>query len=151
MIHIVPATRQHATDMAPRMRSEDAHEVEAMGLSPCTALLYSLAGSVEAYSAFGARQDYPIAMWGAVPRSLLSDCATLWMLGTDEANAHPRILLRASRAFVDEVQARYPVVEAWVIVGYTKTIRWLLWLGFVLEERTLMRNGHEFHIFRRRR
>lgn len=147
MISVVPATMQHAEQMAPCMSAADVAEIEAMGFTPREALIYSLQGSTVADCAL--LDAAPVALWGLCPRGLLGDRALLWMLGTPAVQQHAKALLALSRYFAEWAQARYPVLECLIDSRHDKAIRWVRWLGFRPTGGTVTMRGVEFVGFER--
>lgn len=132
-IAVVPATLAHAEAIASRMRTADAFEVLMMsGSDPLTALRRGLALSIEAWA--GTVDGLPVCLFGIVPRSLLSDVAIPWLLGTDEIALHAWAFLRRNRAVVARWRIQYRRLENFVWAGNEAAIRWLDWLGFAFDE-----------------
>ena len=71
-------------------------------------------------------------MFGAVPASLLGGVGVPWMVGTTALNRMrgQKALLRASRATIAGLSARYDVLANMVDARNGAAIRWLRWLGF---------------------
>lgn len=128
MIDIVLATNEHVEIMAPLMSQDDVDEVAAMNMTPIEALRWSLEGSLVAHAAL--IDGEPISMWGCAPTALLGDKAVVWMLGTPKLRQNAKTLLRISRQFIQDMQARYPVLECWVDSRHERAMRWTQWLGF---------------------
>jgi hypothetical protein len=130
---VIPATLAHAEAIAPRMRAADVFEVLMMSRSePLTALRRGLALSSEAWA--GTVDGLPVCLFGIVPRSLLSDVAAPWLLGTDEIALHAWGFLRRNRAVVARWRIQYRRLENFVWAGNEAAIRWLDWLGFTFDE-----------------
>lgn len=71
------------------------------------------------------------AIWGAVPPTMLSDTAYLWLLTTAAAKGHEFLLARYSKIWIERLQVLYPN-----ICGHCfdlKAQRWLKWLGGTVE------------------
>jgi len=73
--------------------------------------------------------DELLCMWGVVPPSLMSDRAYLWMYHTDLMKEHSFVLVRHSQLVIEEILKEYPVIVGSVVLGATKSMRWLKWLG----------------------
>lgn len=117
--------------MGALLREGDRLECEAAGLTGYAAITESLRASALAFGAFEDKQ--PLALWGVCAHTLLGDCGRVWFLTTDGVARHRKLLLRASRDFVDFAEAQYPRLEAIVHRDYDTSTRWLRWLGFRLE------------------
>ena len=66
---------------------------------------------------------------GVAPISMVSGHGAPWMLGTTALDALPRTLARVSRRYFREVAQVYPVLENYVDVRNTASVRLLEWLG----------------------
>ena len=130
-ITILPAMPAHAEWVAPRLRAADAFEVRMMsGSAPLVALRRGLVLSSETWT--GTVDGRPVCLFGIAPRSLLSDVAAPWLLGTDEIALHAWAFLRRNRAVVARWRAQYRRLENLVWAENTAALRWLGWLGFTL-------------------
>lgn len=67
---------------------------------------------------------------GVAPISMACGHGAPWMLGTSALDTLPRTLTRVSRRYFDEVAQVYPVLENYVDVRNTASIKLLTWLGF---------------------
>jgi hypothetical protein len=144
-VAIQPATAAHAEWVAPRLRAADAFEVRAMsGSAPLAALRRGLILSSEAWS--GTVDGRPICLFGVAPRSLLSDVAAPWLLGTDEVALHAPAFLRRNRAVLARWRRQYRRLENLVWSENATAIRWLDWLGFELADPVEI-NGVEWRPF----
>lgn len=131
-IAIVPASDAHAFDLAPRMRGDDIREIEAVsGLAPLEALLVSLRRSTEAWA--GTVDGDVACMFGVGPLSLLGGEGCPWLLGSDLIERNAFAFARRNRAMVARWLQSYRVLRNHVDARNTQAIRWLGWLGFVLQ------------------
>lgn len=123
------------------------NEIEAMtGLGALAGLEASLAVAHCAWTALV--HGEPIAMFGAVSPSLLSERAQPWLLGTDEIARHPRALMTYSRAFVAELLETWPVLANHVDARHTAAICYLRRLGFRIDAAVPFGPKHQpFHPF----
>lgn len=71
----------------------------------------------------------PACVWGLIPPTILSDSAYLWLLCTDVVTAHQFIFIRHSQIVMERLLKIYPTIVGRCVVGQSKTIRWLKWLG----------------------
>ena len=93
---IVPATLEHATELAERMREPDRQEVWAAAHQPPKkAILYSLAVSRDART--GLADGRVVCMFGVGTATILSNVGVPWLLATDEMERHARAFLRGRR------------------------------------------------------
>ena len=132
---VITATRDHAIDMAPRMRPADCMEVYAASLqSPLCALDYGVCWSTLAWSWV---VDGKIAcMWGVggINGSMLDRTGIPWLLSTDIVEQHQKTFLRNYRPYLARMLTVHPVLENYVDARYETAIRWLRWLGFTISD-----------------
>ncbi len=76
----------------------------------------------------------PMAAWGLIPPSLMSDKAYLWLLTTDQVKGHEFLFVRHSQIFLESMLRRYPTIYGHCDVRQEKSIRWLRWLGARFDE-----------------
>lgn len=151
-IAIVEASFAHAEALAESLREGDAMEIAALGFAPLEALDAVLCCSVRAQSALvdGPGGVKVAAMWGYALPSLLGDTADLWAFSGHAADGEALAFLRASRDFVEDMQARHGELRALVALDYGAAVRWLKWLGFEDGEIEI-HGGREFRRVRRKR
>ena len=133
--------------IAAAMRAADVAEVSAShGHTPEAALASSLEHSTAAWT--GLIDGVPVCMFGVGPISILAGRGAPWMLGTDGIDKWPRTFLRRCRPCVAAMLAVYPYLENYVDDRNDKSKLWLRWLGFELDDRTVMLpNGVAFRHF----
>lgn len=68
-------------------------------------------------------------IWGVIPPTLMSNQAYLWLYTTDVIKEHQFVLVRHSQMVIEEILEEYPSIVGHAIIGSTKSIRWLKWLG----------------------
>lgn len=68
-------------------------------------------------------------IWGVIPPTLMSNQAYLWLYTTDLIKEHQFLLVRHSQLVMEEILDEYPSVVGHAIIGSSKSIRWLKWLG----------------------
>ncbi len=76
----------------------------------------------------------PVAMFGIVPQTLLSDRANVWLLATDGILKVRKSFLKHCKEFIDVMLKEYSVLENYVDARNALSIRWLKWCGAVIEE-----------------
>ena len=74
-------------------------------------------------------EDKVLCFWGLIPPTLLSDRAYLWLYTTEHMHEHIFSLVRHSQRAVEEMLKDYPIIVGHGVVGNSKSIRWLRWLG----------------------
>ena len=65
----------------------------------------------------------------------LTKQGVIWMISTPELHRQKRFFLRASRQVMAAVGVTVPEVRAYVDTSYTRSLRWLRWLGYAQIDR----------------
>ncbi len=73
-------------------------------------------------------------MFGVAAHTMVSDRASIWMLGTDLLNAHSIRFLRECHKGIIDISKGLIFLENWCDARNKLTLRWLQWLGFTIEE-----------------
>lgn len=116
------------------MREADRREVYFLAaLSPERAVAMTAALSAAALTGVDG-DGVPFVIFGVCRRSALSEVGVPWLLATDDVDKHNRIFARRSREFYQRVESVFPVMENWALAENVKTLRWLKWLGFDMQE-----------------
>jgi hypothetical protein len=68
-------------------------------------------------------------IWGVIPPTLMSSQAYLWLYTTDLIKEHQFVLVRHSQMVIKEILEEYPSIVGHALMGSSKSIRWLKWLG----------------------
>lgn len=129
----VPATLLHASDIAGRLRLEDANEVRAAGaISAQDVVCNSLALSAFAWTWLIEQQ--PACIFGVAVMSdqIIGGSVMPWLLTTDAVTRYPKTFWRHSREIVDMMHERYPMLTGYCDARYSASVRWLKRLGFEL-------------------
>lgn len=71
----------------------------------------------------------PICMFGVVPLNIISDKATIWMLGSDGIDRIKIRFIRNNRKIINELLDVYSHLSNYVSVDNFKSLQWLRWLG----------------------
>lgn len=145
---IVPATSEHARELAMTMRQADRDEAFAQtGQHPALALGMTVGSSVAAWTGL---VDGVVACMFGVTGNEGEEVGHPWMIGSRLIVKHQRAFLRRNRAVVEEMQSLFPVLENYVDERNSIAIRWLKWLGFDIFE-TEPHGPYKlpFHRFRR--
>lgn len=144
---IVPATIDHALDLAPRLRALDLAEIEAASGRPAAEVL---AESVEraVWSEALMVDGQAEAIGGLGTCSMMFGPGIPWMVASDRATQHRRWFLRESRRQVGRMLASYDRLMNHVDARNGPAIRYLRWLGFTLAPAAPWGNaGLPFHPF----
>ena len=74
-------------------------------------------------------------MVGVTSVTLLSDTAYLWIVTTKVVEEHPFVFARYSQMFIRSLlQQQYTSIQGCVDPQFTKSVRWLKWLGFEIRQ-----------------
>ena len=133
MIHFKKPTYTMLESIAADMRDEDAAEVWASHhYTPLESLVKGMA--VTDFSLVVMYDEVPLVVIGLVKRDLLSGTGLIWMLGSNAALKHKREFFTLTGPIMDEMLTICPRLCNMVHSKNTKSIQWLKWLGFNIEE-----------------
>lgn len=128
---IVPATPEHAAELAPRVRQADREEfMAASGQSPEEVLADGLTLSSSAWA--GLLDGRVVCMFGVAPMPGADGVGVPWMVGSDRLDSCAAVFLRQCRrsGMIRRMLDAYPVLMNAVDCRNSKAIAWLKWLGF---------------------
>ena len=147
---VVPATLDHAKELATCMRQPDRAEIWAAAHEyPHAAVLGSLAVSRDAWT--GIADETLVCMFGVGSATICSSVGVPWLLATAELERHARPFLRRNRKVVKQMMNGYSLLRNYVDARNVTSIRWLEWMGFeVLPTETFGVEGRLFHPFEMR-
>jgi hypothetical protein len=132
VIEIVPATLEHAADLAPRLRAADRQEIEAMsGRDPAEALAHSIGRGLWSEALMIDGQVEALGGLGTV--SMLFGPGVPWLMGSDRLTERARWFLRESRRQVARMRETYGELVNWVDARNTLSVRYLERLGFTID------------------
>ncbi len=132
-IEIVPYHDSHGLFISRHMRKSDKEEIYYLAaLAPWPAIEVTIAGAVDANTALV--DGVPVVMFGVSRRTWISDVGVPWLLGTDEADNHQFKFGRDSKRYFTVMAEQFPVMENYAMASNNRTLRWLKWLGFDMEE-----------------
>lgn len=131
-VRVEPATIDHCRLLAPLLRQDCLHEIEALGLEPLGALDRSLADSQQAFAVLF--DGEVAAITGVLPSKppAQEGVRIIWCLAGRAADKHPMHFLHASRALLQHFEVFSPVLLNLVHADHAKVIKWAEWLGFVV-------------------
>jgi hypothetical protein len=120
--------------VATHLRAEDFNEVfAATGESPHLDVLSVWAASSKRFMIFD-KNCAPVAVLGVKPMEPYSNIGVIWLLGTDGLNKMKKFFLKITKRIIKELSIGYDMLYNLVDSRYTKTIRWLEWCGFTIDE-----------------
>lgn len=149
-ITIVPATHGDADALYLAMRPADFAECVAYG-QPCVreGVRESVSESLHAWTA---RADGElVCCFGVASLSFMTGVGSPWLLGTEALDRHPRALMSRAREYLPFMLGIFPHLINFVHVSNTRSIRWLVRLGFTLHDpQPYGARGELFHRFEMR-
>lgn len=144
MISINRASQHDVDAFAGRLRPDDAAEVEAFGVSQRDGLRTSLDASLSAWAAYD--DGEPVAIWGVAAADIMGGVGRPWLLTTGAVERNKRAFMVTSRNLWRLMRPLFPRWENWVDARYSRSLRWLTWLGFTIgEAQPIGPHGQLFH------
>jgi hypothetical protein len=121
-------------DVALNLRVEDFDEVFALhGESPHYALLESWKMSTRRWVILN-KMGGAVAVLGVRPVDMFGDEGIPWLLGTDGLDRMKKFFVKISKPIIEEMKQGFKVLANHVDARYIKTVSWLEWCGFEIEE-----------------
>lgn len=128
---VVPATAEHAAELALTIRPADAAEMWALThLEPEEGLLLALKVSRETWAV--SAEGKIICMFGHETVTAVGGVVLPWLMTSNEVPKHAVNFLRISKKWVEHLKARYSTIINLVDGRHTQSIVWLRWLGFTI-------------------
>jgi hypothetical protein len=132
---VVPATIDHAREMAPRLREADVAEIWATaGMAALEHLHYAVAVSVSALAWIV--EGEVACLFGVCAPALLGAVGQPWLLSTGLVARHPMPFLRRYRPYLEHILTLYPTLVSYIDARYTTAVRWVRWMGFTVSSPT---------------
>ena len=119
MNHVEPITQEIIAAFVPLMDDGDRAE---LGHDPEQLVAHVWRGSVHSFA--GIVDGQPAFIGGVNGRGCV------WMISTPMVARAKKFYLRATRDQAAKMQALFPTIWTWVDSRYTRSLRWLDWLGF---------------------
>lgn len=133
MAEVIPCTREHIENLAPRLREMDREELLlATGRSPEVALMDSFEFSEESWAAVEDGVVLCVFGLGAHPQG--EGWGVPWLLASEEFYDHGFRFARECRAGIERMHSKYPRLINMVYGTNHKAMRWLKWCGFHFHE-----------------
>jgi len=133
-IKIVPATIDHALDLAPRLRRDDKWEVMcSSGLNSVDALTQSIQFSEVCWTALLAGR--PEIIWGVCKFPPDPSMGIVWLLSSEEMYRIPGRFVRESHIYVSKMLGVFDTLFNYVHIDNMASRKWLERLGFEEKER----------------
>lgn len=125
-LSVVPATEEHARQLALTMRQEDIEEVRAShALEPLEALLTGLSASEHTSAILDG--DMVVAVFGVAN---VESFDTVWLLTGERVYRAPLSFIRVCQRELKRLLEQWPVLVNGIDARYSRALRWAQWLGF---------------------
>lgn len=132
-IRTVPYLDEHGDYIAANIRHSDRKEIYYLAaMKPAAAVKTTMASAVVARTVMV--DNLPAVIFGVSRRSFLSDVGVPWLLGTPVAEEHQFRFGRETRDHCRRMMTIFPVMENYALAENTRTVRWLKWAGFDIED-----------------
>jgi hypothetical protein len=126
--------------LLPTVRQSDIDELAALGVTPEMCMRGGMEHSRRSFTLF--IQGEPAAMFGCVEHETHG---VPWMVICEAAARHPIPFLRCTRSYAESLDM---FLENRVDARNTHVVRWLRWLGFMVDEAIPWGlHGEPFHRF----
>lgn len=118
-------------ELAANMRSADAEELRAAGVTRLAAVGISVTTSVESYAVrlhgelaclFGVGERPGASLMGGRH-------GVVWLLGTEVITRYPKLFWQLCKAWMPQLLSRWDTLTNWVHARYAASIRWAARLG----------------------
>lgn len=128
---LVPATADHAAELAQTMRQADVDEVwAATGMRPLEGLLESLGATSDPRT--GLIDGEVACMCGIVSPSVLSTTGVPWLLSSNKVDSAGLSFAKGCKAYFKGYTRDFDLLVNFVDARHEQAIRWLKWLGFTI-------------------
>jgi hypothetical protein len=126
MIQVLETKAQHVRDIALRMRLEEG--IERVGLDKEKIIRGAVKDASYTFTAM--IDNEPACMWGIYQQTMLSDTAYMWLITTPLIEKHQFVFARRSQIYLQGLKQHFNVIQGHVDARFSRSIRWLRWLGF---------------------
>lgn len=141
-----PSKMRDVMPIYENMRIQDMRECYMCGVDPLKALMISFKDE-EAYGFTILKGDIPIAMCGITPHIYEKNVGQIWLLGTKDIEKVQYSFYKHSRKVMRMMLESFDIVENYIPKFHRKSIDWIQWLGFQLDNYTYFYNEYEFFRF----
>lgn len=130
-IELQDATVDDAFIIDPMLRKEDVAEIRASSVGGNTQMTIAESIAMSDWCKLAYVDNELIAVFGMVK---FDHGGNPWMLGTRHLENHPAAVGRVSKVMVERMLKEDKYLFNWVHVKHHKAIKWLRWLGFIVEK-----------------
>lgn len=128
---VVPVEPKHMVELASTMAAEDRLETGVDGETPLEAISKSVMVSRDTKVLLA--DDKVVCMYGVGTVSLIGGIGVPWLLASNLVKTHARAFIRYSLKWRDEMRQDYRFLTNYVDARHTRAMRWLEWLGAVMD------------------
>ena len=139
---IVPATTLHVGPLVGALGFQ-AEQLEARGIRPRRVIRIFLEQSVDCKTCLVGGQV--MAMWGFMTASTLSIETSVWLALADAARVHRKVIVREVRRELARALEIFTVIRGSVAVGDARSLRFAQFLGFEVDEGTIIEGTIPYH------
>lgn len=130
-VEIVDAQLEHVRSICEGLRERERKAFERLGDTAERLLTQEVSRSLVAYA--GLIDEKVVALWGARTEGVLSDEAYIWLVCAEDIEWFPVTFARHSREAIEELRLHFRRLYGLVIEDFTCSVKWLEWLGFVVD------------------
>ena len=141
-IKILPAIREHITELSKNYREIEIKTVKKMGMDHETGILNAFDRSLFVKTAF--IDNKIVAMWGCIG-TYLGEIGYPWLIMSSEAEKYPFRIASFYKKELKEMLQLFSVLVDMVDIEHTQAIRLLKIMGFTFKEaQPFGKNGELF-------
>lgn len=138
---IVPATGLHVGPLIGNLGVQ-ADQLTVRGIRPRRLVRGFLAASIDCETALLGSK--PVAMWGFVASTLSAE-ATVWLCLSDSVRSRRLAIIREARRRLLKALDVFAVIHGSVAVGDDRSLRFARFLGFEVDEGTIVEGNLPYH------
>lgn len=138
---IVPASTLHVGPLVGALGVQ-AEQLEARGIRPRRVIRGFLAASIDCETALV--NGKPVAMWGFIASTLSAE-ANVWLCLSDDLRSRKLAILKEARRHLAKALDVFAVIRGSVQVGDARSIRFAQFLGFEVDEGTIIEGNVPYH------
>lgn len=140
-VKILKAKAAHIKYIADHVRDADRQEMlDYNMMTPMESIQLSLYNSQgEAWT--GLVDGVPVTMFGVAKPNWI------WLVGTKDIHKYETVFLIKSRKILKKILEKHPMLENYVEAKNTRSVQWLSWLGFEMDEPERTGANNELFIY----
>lgn len=127
---LVPATEEHALDLASNLSLQSQLDCIALGRDPDALAVNGVRTSVCVFA--GLIDGRCFCLFGVYPDTLTATSGQPWLLTSTDLKDGKVAFGRASRQYLPYLRNRFTHLYGFVYVENAVSIKWLKWLGYTV-------------------